>query len=275
MMKKNHIVYALIALLILSTIIGMFFGNKNVNEHFTTTDKYTVEYYYSEDCAICTEFRQVIDELLIWISFNSKLNFVEYKKEDSDTASKFDENNITEVPAIIISPSSVPFTGEKTLDNLKEFILKTTGLSDANEEVVVNPINDRNDYPADPVDPADPADPADPVDPVDPADPLDPADPVDPVDPADPISPIEGNLSSVCMNYSEMNQQCSSDEYNTAQCSSIISEYSSLKSEIDVLKSDLTNKETMLAGLKNNYEICQNCTNTFPLVTAACGQYFS
>jgi hypothetical protein len=276
MMKKNHIIYALIVLLILSTIIGVFFGRKYVNEHFTTSNKHTIEYYYSEDCVICTQLRPVIDELIDWISTIFNLDFVEYKQEDSENSNKFDENNITEVPAILIAPDSIPFTGEKTFDNLKNFILDTTGITDPNKRSI-NPVDDPSDPADPPVDPADPpVDPADP--PVDPADPpVDPpADPADPpADPADPPTDDPSvDLSSICMNYSTLNQQCSSDEYNTAQCSSIMTQYSSLKSEIDVLKSDLTNKETMLAGLKNNYEICQNCTNTYPLVTAACGSYF-
>jgi hypothetical protein len=237
--------------------------------------------------------------LIAWISTFFNLDFVEYKQEDPENSSKFDENNITEVPAILIAPDSIPFTGEKTFDNLKNFILDTTGVADP-DEVSINPVVPPVDDPADPVDPPVSDDPVDPPvsdDPVDPPvsdDPVDPPVSDDPVDPPvsdDPVGPpvddpsddpdrivlpIYGDpiLSSICMNYSTLNQQCSSEEYNTAQCSSIMTQYSSLKSEIDVLKSDLTNKETMLAGLKNSYEICQNCTNTYPLVTAACGSYF-
>ena len=273
MIKTNHIVYALIALLILSTIIGIFFGHKNVNEHFTTSDKHTIEYYYSENCAICTRLRPVIDELINWISTMFNLDFVEYKREDTENASQFAENNITEVPSILIAPNSIPFTGEKTFDNLKNFILDTTGLEDTNG-ASTNPVDPPADDPPADDPPADdpPDDPADPAD--DPADPDDPPADDPPADPAtDPADP-PADLSSICVNYSTLNQQCSSEEYNTAQCSSIITQYSSLRSEIDLLKSELTNKETMLEGLKNNYEICQNCTNTYPLVTAACGSYF-
>jgi hypothetical protein len=158
---------------------------------------------------------------------------------------------------------------------LKKFILDTTGLTDPNEPIidpVENP-NNNSDPEADPENDPETDPETDPVtDPV--TDPeTDPeADPE--TDPEPSNNSSVADLSSICSNYNTMHQQCSSDQYNTAQCSGIMTQYSSLKSEIDVLKSDLTNKETMLEGLKNNYEICQNCTSTYPLVTAACGSYF-
>lgn len=133
MSKKSNVSNStLLIIFLLAILVGSFlmYTNTNVFEKFSLqTNKYTVEYYFMDNCGYCTSFESEWDKFTSEVSKASPAKKYDYAKYNisevspgGERASKF---KITGTPTIIITDSTdklvKTYEGNRTASSLIAF----------------------------------------------------------------------------------------------------------------------------------------------------------
>lgn len=133
MSKKSNISNStLLIIFLLVILLGSFFmyNNKNISENFSLkSNKYTVEYYFMDNCGYCTSFENEWNKFTSEVSKASppkKYDYAKYNISEvspgGERASKF---KITGTPTIIITDSNdklvKTYEGNRTVSSLITF----------------------------------------------------------------------------------------------------------------------------------------------------------
>ena len=123
---KPSIVSLLIIILVVFVggfILNKLIGGGIMHEGYTNTNKYTLKYYYSDNCGHCTNFTPV------WNSFSQKCNDYSNFHCEKIEAKNIDPTiNIKGYPTVILyKPTGdieAEFNGERTEEGLRSFLGK-------------------------------------------------------------------------------------------------------------------------------------------------------
>lgn len=119
----------LILILLVGILLTMFKSNKLFENFSTSSNKYTVEYYYMNNCGYCTSFKpewdnftEMVDKLGSSASFDYATYNISNTDPDGARANKF---SITGTPTVIITDISdnlvATYNGDRTASDLMLF----------------------------------------------------------------------------------------------------------------------------------------------------------